>query len=84
MPIRPLAVLCASMLTACAASPRIAPSSFPKTPEPPAEALQPCRPTVFPLSAMASADAERAIRAADIDLADCDAKRRALVAAWPR
>lgn len=81
--------LFALVLTGCGGSKPIAsPSFLPPPPTPPA-ATQPdsCRPTpLLPQAdhSLSSADAERAIRNGDIDLARCRADRDRYRAAWPQ
>ena len=86
---RPLkALLAALLLTACGASPKIAPPSFlPKPPPPPVAAIVACLPVLLATNAdgeMTSAQAEGAIRAGDAALFECEAKRQLLIDAWPR
>jgi len=76
-------------LSGCGTSKPIAPSSFlPPPPTPPVASLpDPCRPTPLQSQAdhsLASADAERAIRNGDADLARCRADRDRYREAWPR
>lgn len=80
LPVLPLACL----LSGCLGSTRIAPPSFPPVPTP---LLTRCLPTPIATQAdgsLSSADAERAIRQGDIDLARCDGLRQLAVEAWPR
>ena len=68
----------ALMLAACAKSTPLAV----KLPPPPAEALKPC---VAPEIRSGTAQAvERALREDAFEIASCDAKRRALIDAWPK
>lgn len=80
------ALCCALMLGACAPSrPAPLPLAW-QVPPPPQVALQPCTRTPLPTSpdgALTSAAAERALRERDIDLALCEARRRAAIEAWP-
>lgn len=85
MPRHLLAVLAASMLTACGASTCSTLNSA--LPAPPAAAMAPCIPTPArrqPDGSATSADSEGTIRDGRFDLAACDAKRRLLVDGWPR
>lgn len=81
-----LAVLPAFLLSGCLASKRTLPPSFlPLPPVPPALAT-PCQRTAVQTQSdgsMNSADAERALRQRDGDLARCDGKRAMGAAAWP-
>ena len=85
MPRHLLAALAALMLTACGGSTRSMPRF--ELPPPPQAALGPCSPTPAhrqPDGSATAADAEATIRDGRFDLAQCDAKRRALVDAWAR
>lgn len=81
--------LTALALTGCVGSRPIAsPSFLPPPPTPPAAAQpDPCRPAPLRTQAdhsLTSADAERAIRTGDADLARCRADRDRYRDAWPR
>jgi len=89
MPRALLAGLFALALSACGGSNPIASASF--LPPPPTLPLaarpDPCQPTPLQSQAdhsLSSADAERAIRNADADLARCRADRNRYRDAWPQ
>jgi hypothetical protein len=81
-----LAGLLALPLSACAGSKMIAPPFFPTPPRPALAIPDPCRPAPLvtqPDHSLTSADAERAIRQGDQDLAQCRADRDRYRAALP-
>ena len=81
-----LAGFSALMLTGCATFKRQLPPLASTVP-PPAAATQRCQRTTLqiqPDGSMNSADAERALRERDGDLARCDAKRALAIDAWPK
>lgn len=86
MPKRLLVLPLALTLSACGASTRTPPPSAYIPPSPPPAATQPCTRTAIETDAtggLTSAGAEAALRARDIDLARCEARRAAAIAAWP-
>lgn len=80
--------LFAFLLIGCSPSiKREAPSSLPPPPPPPIGSEIPCDPTPRihnPDGSMSKAQAERNLGQGDVDLADCEAKRRMLYDAWPK
>ena len=71
----------ASTLTACAGSGK----PTPRLPvQPPATALAVCSLPPLPAKAMDQAEAEIAFVAHRAEIARCEAKRKALVVAWPK
>jgi hypothetical protein len=74
------------MLTACGASRRAPPPLAYSPAPPPAVAVEPCTRTPIkpsPDGTLTSAGAELALRERDMDLMQCEAKRRAAIEAWP-
>lgn len=81
-----LAACCAALLTGCGPSTTSMPLS-PNLPAPPAKAKEPCAPTPQrrqPDGSATAADDDGTIRDGRFDLAECEAKRRLLLEAWPR
>ena len=80
------ALLCVLALTACAVSRPMPPRSA-SPPRIPQMAAIPCARTPIQAGAegaLSAAAAEQALRARDIDLARCEARRRAAAEAWPQ
>lgn len=79
---RLLALSSALLLTACMGSTRTPPPLAYSPPLPPPVATEPCKRTPIHRNAdgsLSSAQAEQAMRARDVDLALCEAKRRAAI-----
>lgn len=74
------AMLLALALNACGTSRKVTPPL--RLPAPPSEALQPC--TIPPLVSGDAAGVETALIERGAAIAACEAKRAALVQAWPR
>lgn len=86
MPRLLLAVLLAWLLTGCATSTRVLPPLAYAPPPIPAQLLRPCPRSPIqtsPDGSLTSAGAELALRARDVDLAQCELLRQLAVDSWP-